>query len=81
MTWFNRYCHDVSDIEDPNQCELFPANKDIDGSSLKCCSPADRSSCSGSLFIQSTSVIFGSRKCKRGQIWSRYKKKCIKVYG
>ena len=44
-TWENRYCHDVSEIEDVNQCDLYPANTDTNGSPMKCCSAENRSTC------------------------------------
>ena len=82
MTWHNRYCHDVSHIGEPNQCELFPTNRDVDGSPMTCCSPANRSSCSTPDFIQSTSGGLTGRpdNCGRGKYWNPFTKKCSMLY-
>ena len=76
QTWGNRFCHDVSDIQDFNQCELYPVNPGLNGSPLKCCSSNNRSSCQ-THFIQATAVSGRSSNCGRRQIWNSFTKQCV----
>merc|ERR1711874_251064 len=78
QTWGNRFCHDVSDIQDFEECELYPANPDVNGSPMKCCSSNNRSSCEPN-FIQPV-FSSGPPTCGRERIWSRRKKMCVYLY-
>merc|ERR1711953_129918 len=72
-TWENRYCHDVSEIEDVTQCDLSPANTDTNGSPMKCCSAENRSTCRRHNTIVTGPARSSKRKrrCRRGYVWSR----------
>ena len=82
LTWENRLCHDVSDIEDVSQCELHPVRRDLDGSLMKCCSPDNRSTCGlSSDGLNPASLVGEGQGCLKGQIWSRHAGKCFTLFG
>jgi len=76
LSWEDRRCHDVSGIEDVSQCELFPANPDVSGSEMKCCTSDDRSYCYRTEVLTPAS-LGGPSSCKAGELWVRYQKKCV----
>ena len=78
LSWENRYCHTVTGIEDVNQCDLYPTNTDIDGSPMKCCSVANRSTCSRQNLV-TPNLASGPSTCGRGWLWSRFLKKCFRL--
>ena len=80
QTWGNRFCHDASDIQDFNQCELYPANPDMNGSPLRCCNSNNRSSCQPS-FIQALLVGGQPPSCARTQYWSERLQYCVQLWG
>ena len=79
QSWENRFCHDVSDIQDVNQCELYPFNPDLDGSPMRCCIPGDRSTCE-TRFIQPLGLTGSASGCAARKIWSRRFKRCVPLF-
>jgi len=78
QTWGNRFCHDVSDIHDFNNCELYPVNPGVTGSPLNCCNSNNRSDCQPHIIQVLGGVIGGNgSSCGTGKYWSRFKKKCV----
>ena len=79
----NGFCHDVSHLTDIRDCELCVSNSDFDLSPLRCCSPSNRTQCCQTFHVDLPSVLLGGgrRRCRRGQIYSKFRGGCIPLFG
>ena len=82
LSWkTNKYCHDISELSTLEDCELCASNPYVDLSPLYCCKPTNRSSCCSPSLLELPSVLTGpGPRCRAGQLYSKYKRRCITLY-
>jgi len=81
LSWKSeKYCHDISALPTLEDCEMCPTNPYIDLSPMSCCKPANRTSCCQHSLLELPSVIIRKRGCPSGQVFSNYRRRCIRLY-
>jgi len=82
LSWkTNKYCHDISGLSTLEDCELCASNPYTDLSPLYCCQPTNRTTCCQPSLLELPSVLIRRGGCKAGQVYSKYKRQCIRLYG
>merc|ERR1712183_127181 len=85
-TWKTKsFCHSVPSSGDISDCELFVTDKERNKSDLVCCLPSEvrcKLNAKGEGLLTLLSVPTSARisKCGRGKVYSRYRRRCIKLY-